>query len=320
MKNYAPKKEASSYISSDDTLSEDSSFEEELKAMQSNSKEKIEEIKYKHSQYENFKKRLYQKRQELEQDKTSSMWSSLYYTFFNNHTKNAITLNELELRCKFLFNMEKYDLVKDSDKAKKIQPYTNVSELIQSFANKKQEKIFKSIIEKKGGFKKRKGSTDSESKLSSRRRLEGGSIERKRASVTPNAKKRSIVTILSMYNIEKSDEVIASINKVTNEHESIETVRARVENMNHILNNKNSYQIELDRLNEINKGNRQAKKMIKDNIDTRVNERFFIENMDVNLLEKYELNLEEEEKLAKKVNFFTHKVISKFSPTEKLDF
>lgn len=317
MKYYGQRKDTSAYVSSEDTLSEDSSFEEELKAIETHSKDTIDDIKFKHNQYENFKKRLYQKRQELEQDKTSSMWSSLYYTFFNNSTKNAITLNELELRCKFLFNMEKYDQVKDSDKAKKIQPYTNVSELIQAFANNKQENIFKSIIDKR---KSSKGRGISEGRYSSKRRSELGMFERKKTSITPNAKKRSIATILSLYNIEKSDEVIASINKVSNDQESFENVRARVENMNHILNNKNSYQIELDRLDEIGKGNKQAKKMIKDNIDTRVNEKFFIENMDVNLLEKYEMNLEEEEKLSKKVNMFTQKIISKFSPSEKLDF
>ena len=155
--------EINSELTSEDSIGTDSSFElneNEIPGntinLNSDNNNTLEELKYKHDKYVQYTKRIYQKSKELEQDKNSSMWCSLYYTFFNNfNKKSTITLNELELRCKFLFKMDKIE--KEENKKKKsksveknnmITPYTNLNEFIKFFSEKKYENYLSKIIHK----------------------------------------------------------------------------------------------------------------------------------------------------------------------------
>jgi hypothetical protein len=95
--------EINSDLTSEDSVGTDSSFElneDEVVGnninLNSDNNNTLEELKYKHDKYVQYTKRIYQKSKELEQDKSTSMWCSLYYTFFNNfNKKSTITLNEL---------------------------------------------------------------------------------------------------------------------------------------------------------------------------------------------------------------------------------
>jgi hypothetical protein len=61
----------------------------------------------------------------------------------------AVTLHELNLRCKFLFNMDKvYGFEKEIEK-KKIKPLTNVEQFIRMYSLKKEENLLARLIEKK---------------------------------------------------------------------------------------------------------------------------------------------------------------------------
>ena len=146
--------EINSDLTSEDSVGTDSSFElneDEVVGnninLNSDNNNTLEELKYKHDKYVQYTKRIYQKSKELEQDKSTSMWCSLYYTFFNNfNKKSTITLNELELRCKFLFKMDKIEKEENKKKRAKsheknnvITPYTNLNEFIKFFSEKKYD-------------------------------------------------------------------------------------------------------------------------------------------------------------------------------------
>ena len=83
-------------------------------------------------------------------DKSRSLWQSVYYTFFCNYNNGAVTLHELNLRCKFLFNMDKvYGFEKEIER-KKIKPLTNIEQFIRMYSLKKEgNQLLKILQEKK---------------------------------------------------------------------------------------------------------------------------------------------------------------------------
>ena len=116
----------------------------------------IEDVQFKFKRYEDFRRKIYIKKKELEDDKTGTMWKSLYYTFFNNQVKNSITINELELRCKFLFNMDKINKLDDEIKKKKIETLTNIEPFIQYYNLKRDDNLLINIFSKNKMKKKKK--------------------------------------------------------------------------------------------------------------------------------------------------------------------
>ena len=239
--------EINSELTSEDSIGTDSSFElneNEIPGnninLNSDNNNTLEELKYKHDKYVQYTKRIYQKSKELEQDKNSSMWCSLYYTFFNNfNKKSTITLNELELRCKFLFKMDKIE--KEENKKKKsksveknnmITPYTNLNEFIKFFSEKKYENYLSKIIHKT------KSISQPKDKLKKKKEIKNENQKNNNINLLQNN-----YTLLDMYNITEPVEVI---NKVTREQIKNDKTRKRDENINYILNNKHAYQVELD--------------------------------------------------------------------------
>ena len=82
-------------------------------------------------------------------DKNTSLWQSVYYTFFGNYNRGAVTLHELNLRCKFLFNMDKvYGFEKEIEK-KKIKPLTNIEQFIRMYSLKKEGNLLVKIFSEK---------------------------------------------------------------------------------------------------------------------------------------------------------------------------
>ena len=313
--------EINSELTSEDSIGTDSSFElneNEVPGnninLNSDNNNTLEELKYKHDKYVQYTKRIYQKSKELEQDKNSSMWCSLYYTFFNNfNKKSTITLNELELRCKFLFKMDKIE--KEENKKKKsksvektnmITPYTNLNEFIKFFSEKKYENYLSKIIHKT------KSISQPKDKSKKKKEIKNENQKNNNINLLQNN-----YTLLDMYNITEPVEVI---NKVTREQIKNDKTRKRDENINYILNNKHAYQVELDNFaNEI-KGDEKMKNLYNTFLDFKSNDSFFINNKGVDLIQKYGNKIGEQEELGMQINSFCNKIVNKIDPFQKLDF
>ena len=313
--------EINSELTSEDSIGTDSSFElneNEVPGnninLNSDNNNTLEELKYKHDKYVQYTKRIHQKSKELEQDKNTSMWCSLYYTFFNNfNKKSTITLNELELRCKFLFKMDKIE--KEENKKKKsksveknniITPYTNLNEFIKFFSEKKYENYLSKIIHKT------KSISQPKDKSKKKKEIKNENQKNNNINLLQNN-----YTLLDMYNITEPVEVI---NKVTREQIKNDKTRKRDENINYILNNKHAYQVELDNFaNEI-KGDEKMKNLYNTFLDFKSNDSFFINNKGVDLIQKYGNKIGEQEELGMQINSFCNKIVNKIDPFQKLDF
>ena len=135
---------------SEDTEGKDSSFEsinDELESEPNKKKETNENKSAKLLEYLQFKQQKYQElmrkvKQKGEENGKKSPWCTLYYTFFNNfYKKNFVTLNEINLRCRFLWKIDQ--LEKEARRSKSEskdyinKPLTNLNEFINYFADKK---------------------------------------------------------------------------------------------------------------------------------------------------------------------------------------
>ena len=131
---------------SEDSEGKDSSFEsinDELESESNNKKEENENKSAKLLEYLRFKQQKYQElikktKQKGEENGKKSTWCTLYYTFFNNfYKKDFVTLNEINLRCKFLWKIDQ--LEKEARRSKSEskdyinKPLTNLSEFITYF-------------------------------------------------------------------------------------------------------------------------------------------------------------------------------------------
>ena len=134
---------------SEDSEGKDSSFEsvnDELEQEQSGknnikykSAKLLDHLKYKQQKFQELIKKTKQKGEEHGKKST---WCTLYYTFFNNfYKKNFVTLNEINLRCRFLWKIDQ--LEKESQRSKSEQkeyvnkPLTNLNECVNYFSDKK---------------------------------------------------------------------------------------------------------------------------------------------------------------------------------------
>jgi len=133
--------------SSSDENGEDDSFDESGKDDFENPS--IDELKNKIARYNYHINKIQNKRKEMLRDKSTSLWQSVYYTFFGNYNNGAVTLHELNLRCKFLFNMDKvYGFEKEIEK-KKIKPLTNIEQFIRMYSLKKEGNLLVKIFSEK---------------------------------------------------------------------------------------------------------------------------------------------------------------------------
>lgn len=285
----------------------------------------LEDIRLKQFRYSNLRRKINSKKKEFEEDKSSSMWKSLYYTFFNNQHMNTITLNELELRCKFLFNMDKYDKhYYPNDIKSKIEPYTNIERFIKYYLEKKDDNYILNLL-------KKKITGDEDIVVKQRSSSVKENIQRKKSRMSikemPNVDKRRKTgneinrhegTILEMYNIKESNELVETIGRIQADYKKNKD-KYMLENLNNILDNKHSFQIEMNNLNMIFNNNSKMKNSIKNFIDITSNDAFFIANKNVDLIAKYETQLEPQNRLSQKVNLLCDKVLSKLDPLYKIN-
>ena len=107
---------------SSDENGEDDSYDESGK--DEFDTQSIDEIKSKITRYKYYMTKLKNKRKDLLSDKSISLWQAVYFTFFGDYNNGAVTLHELNLRCKFLFNMDKvYGFEKEIEKKKESVSY-----------------------------------------------------------------------------------------------------------------------------------------------------------------------------------------------------
>lgn len=307
-------------MSSEDSAGTDSSFDSIQEDVPSNNRiknsyqQKGKDIKYKHASYSRYIKSTNQKTKEMNNPNTS--WLSVYYTFFNASTNTSkTTLNELNLRSKFLF---KYDKIEKESK-KRAQsskpcshPYTNINQFLKYFSEKKYDNYSSKLILK--------------AKSSLQRSI------RKKESVLPtelrindreaNQNKLIQYNLLTLYNIKEPNEIVASVNKKNSIYSKDEKMKKRIENMNYILNNKNAYQVEIEnyKKNGIINDNDKFKEIYDTFLDFKSNESFFVLNTNEDLIQKYKNRMEESEKLGYRINNFTRNVINKIDTINKLDF
>ena len=322
-------------MSSEDSMGTDSSFEssqdevERENQLKMNSdlspraqtigpKLQIEELKSKFEKHSRFEKRIKQKVDELVKDETNSKWMGVYYQFFNSSMNPSVTsLNEIALRCKFLYKLDKIEREnkKRSNSAHPptITPYTNLYQFMKYFSDKKYDKPATKFVLKTKSTYPQKISKKKESIIV------GDSTSLNLPS-NNNLTKRTQYNILNMYNIKEPSEVVANVNKKNSLYSKDEKTKKIVENVNYILNNKHAYQVEIDNF----KRNRNIDEKTKDIFDTfldlKNNENFFVGHTDVDLIKKYSNRLDEQEKIGIKINHFCNQVIRKIDPLHKLDF
>jgi hypothetical protein len=322
---------------SEDSIGTDSSFDsikneiEEGKFGKKDNDSLVEDLKFKHDRYIQYKKSIYQKNDEFKKEKSNSKWRILYYTFFNNfNQKSTITLNELELRCKFLFKMDKLEKEENlkkrnkSEEKKYNQPYTNLHEFIKYFSEKKYESYLTKFFSKNKKSKNRSQSPHYKKTINNTLNQTRNNLNNnininsnKNSNILSNNKIQKNFTILDMYNINEPIEVI---NKITRDSLKTEKTKRRDENISHILNNKHVYQVELENFKNEIKKNEKMTEIYNDYLDFKSNENFFIDNEGVDLIAKYGKEFEEQEELGININNFCNKVIKNIEPSQKLDF
>ena len=308
-------------MSSEDSAGTDSSFDSIQENVSSNSsiqrshQHKGHDIKMKHDSYSRYINSLTQKTKEMNNPNTS--WLSLYYNFFNASTNTSkTTLNELNLRCKFLF---KYDTIeKDSKKRanscnQSFHPYTNINHFLKYFSEKKYDNYSSKLILKAKTSSLQRSIRKKESVLSTELRNNDGE---------PNQNKLIQYNLLTLYNIKEPNEIVACVNKKNSIYSKDEKMKKRIENMNYILNNKNAYQVEIEnyKKNGIINDDKKFKEIYDTFLDFKSNESFFVLNTDEDLIQKYKNRMEESEKIGHRINNFTQNVIKKIDTINKLDF
>ena len=317
---------------------------------------------------------LLNKRKELLRDKSISLWQVVYYTFFGDYNNGAVTLHELNLRCKFLFNMDKvYGFEKEIEK-KRIKPLTNIEQFIRMYSLKKDDNLPKKLIaEKKDkkdkeknkdmlelqrkitayNLKKRSNMIDmkeskdykeddlnlkkgvnSKIKLDgSNKNLNGNNNQNKikgmsksksadfiDASVNVNKenteKRHYLKSLLELNGFNLQDEELYDIIQELTAKYKENKDRQKLDNLTKIIKGDFIYKQELDNAMKTNDPFLNELSYL---LDVNSERPFLINNIDVDLISKYEHSLGPQDRLSRQVNNFISKILSKLNPNFKID-
>ena len=357
---------------SSDENGEDDSFDESGK--DEFDSQSIDDIKSKITRYKYYITKINNKRKELLRDKSISLWQVVYYTFFGDYNNGAVTLHELNLRCKFLFNMDKvYGFEKEIEK-KRIKPLTNIEQFIRMYSLKKDDNLPKKLIaEKKDkkdkeknkdmlelqrkitayNLKKRSNMIDmkeskdykeddlnlkkgvnSKIKLDgSNKNLNGNNNQNKikgmsksksadfiDASVNVNKenteKRHYLKSLLELNGFNLQDEELYDIIQELTAKYKENKDRQKLDNLTKIIKGDFIYKQELDNAMKTNDPFLNELSYL---LDVNSERPFLINNIDVDLIAKYEHNLGPQDRLSRQVNNFISKVLSKLNPNFKID-
>ena len=357
---------------SSDENGEDDSFDESGK--DEFDSQSIDDIKSKITRYKYYITKINNKRKELLRDKSISLWQVVYYTFFGDYNNGAVTLHELNLRCKFLFNMDKvYGFEKEIEK-KRIKPLTNIEQFIRMYSLKKDDNLPKKLIaEKKDkkdkeknkdmlelqrkitayNLKKRSNMIDmkeskdykeddlnlkkgvnSKIKLDgSNKNLNGNNNQNKikgmsksksadfiDASVNVNKenteKRHYLKSLLELNGFNLQDEELYDIIQELTAKYKENKDRQKLDNLTKIIKGDFIYKQELD---NAMKSNDPFMNELNYLLDVNSERPFLINNIDVDLISKYEHTLGPQDRLSRQVNNFISKILSKLNPNFKID-
>ena len=350
---------------SSDENGEDDSFDESGK--DEFDSQSIDDIKSKISRYKYYITKINNKRKELLRDKSISLWQVVYYTFFGDYNNGAVTLHELNLRCKFLFNMDKvYGFEKEIEK-KKIKPLTNIEQFIRMYSLKKDDNLPKKLIaEKKDKDKeKNKDMLELQRKITAYNLKKRGNmidmIENKDYKEDENNIKKNNSKLKGegsnnqnqnktkgMSKSKSADFIDASVNVNKEQAEKRHYLKSLLELNGFNLQDEELYDIiqeltakykenkdrqKLDNLTKIIKGDfiykQELDNAMKTNdpflnelsylLDVNSERPFLINNIDVDLISKYEHSLGPQDRLSRQVNNFISKILSKLNPNFKID-
>ena len=279
----------------------------------------------------------------------------MYYTFFGDYNNGAVTLHELNLRCKFLFNMDKvYGFEKEIEK-KKIKPLTNIDQFIRMYSLKKDDNNIKKLIAEKKDKEKNKDMLELQRKITAYNLKKRGNMidiqeskefkedEKKHSNNNKDANK-----VKGMNKSKSADYIDASVvpNKETTEKRHY--LKSLLELNGFNLQDEELYDIiqeltakykenkdrqKLDNLTKIIKGDfiykQELENAMKSNdpflnelsylLDVNSERPFLINNIDVDLIAKYEHSLGPQDRLSRQVNNFISKILSKLNPNFKID-
>ena len=333
---------------SSDENGEDDSFDESGKEEFDN--QNIDEIKNKISRYKYYITKIQNKRKELLRDKTISLWQVVYYTFFGDYNNGAVTLHELNLRCKFLFNMDKvYGFEKEIEK-KRIKPLTNIDQFIRMYSLKKDDNLPKKLIAEKKDKEKNKDMLELQRKITAYNlKKRGNMIDMKESKEFKEDEKKTSNNKLKGMNKSKSaDYIDASVVPNKEATEKRHYLKSLLELNGFNLQDEELYDIiqeltakykenkdrqKLDNLTIIIKGDfiykQELENAMKSNdpfinelsylLDVNSERPFLINNIDVDLIAKYEHSLGPQDRLSRQVNNFISKILSKLNPNFKID-
>lgn len=362
--------------SSSDEVGEDNSYDESGK--DEFDEHSIDEIKNKMARYKQYISKINKKKKELIQDKTTSLWQAVYYSFFCDHHSGAVTLHELSLRCKFLFNMDKVSGFEKEIEKKKIKPLTNVDQFIRMYSLKKNDNpLLKLLAEKKDkennknmldlqrkiiayNLKKKsdminlkKDKEDNEDDIiikkvsniklnleASSKNLKnsqnnnngyGGvnkmkgmnksrSADNINASIYPNKesneKAHYLKSLLELngFNLE-DEELYDIIQELTAKYKETKDTQ-KLDNLTKIIKGDFIYKQELD--NAI-KSNDPILKELRYLLDVNSERPFLINNINVDLIAKYEHSLQPQDRLSRIADNFISKILNNLNPNFKID-
>ena len=362
--------------SSSDEVGEDNSYDESGK--DEFDEHSIDEIKNKMARYKQYISKINKKKKELIQDKTTSLWQAVYYSFFCDHHSGAVTLHELSLRCKFLFNMDKVSGFEKDIEKKKIKPLTNVDQFIRMYSLKKNDNpLLKLLAEKKDkennknmldlqrkiiayNLKKKsdminlkKDKEDNEDDIiikkvsNTKLNLEASSKNLKNsqnnnngyggvnkmkgmnksrsadninASIYPNKesneKAHYLKSLLELngFNLE-DEELYDIIQELTAKYKETKDTQ-KLDNLTKIIKGDFIYKQELD--NAI-KSNDPILKELRYLLDVNSERPFLINNINVDLIAKYEHSLQPQDRLSRIADNFISKILNNLNPNFKID-
>lgn len=357
--------------SSSDEVGEDNSYDESGK--DEFDEHSIDEIKNKMARYKQYISKINKKKKELIQDKTTSLWQAVYYSFFCDHHSGAVTLHELSLRCKFLFNMDKVSGFEKEIEKKKIKPLTNVDQFIRMYSLKKNDNPLLKLLAEKKDKEKNKNMLDLQRKIiaynlkkksdminlkkdkedneddiiikkvnleASSKNLKnsqnnnngnGGvnkmkgmnksrSADNINASIYPNKesneKAHYLKSLLELngFNLE-DEELYDIIQELTAKYKETKDTQ-KLDNLTKIIKGDFIYKQELD--NAI-KSNDPILKELRYLLDVNSERPFLINNINVDLIAKYEHSLQPQDRLSRIADNFISKILNNLNPNFKID-
>ena len=321
---------------SEDSEGKDSSFEsvnEEIEQEQesfnkNNMKYKsaklLDNLKYKQQKYQELIKKT---RQKGEEHGKKSTWCTLYYTFFNNfYKKNFVTLNEINLRCRFLWKIDQ--LEKESQRSKSEQkeyinkPLTNLNEFVNYFTDKKYQtsspkKQKESKSGEKNNTKKKEKNQDNNLLLSSNNiNIINKNIPKKDIKENNFGVNKENQNLFQLYGIKKP---LDFINKIIKDERKNNNGQNKEKNFDILFSNKKIYEQEIDNYFKIAKESPNNNRIYDEFLDFKSNENFLNDNIGVDLISKYGNKMEEQEKFGNHLNNFYNKIIHNIDPLQKLD-